>query len=1144
MRARVMIFKVPFKHILTRFVVSSLLILQIHDCLHAQKLVFNKIITPEETSFGVVTGITQDSEGYIWLSTNKGIYKYDGYKLTNFKNDPINPKSISSNHAECLLSNPDGTLWIGTLGAGLDLFDPKNNTFKHYRFIRNDPGSLSNDSVTSIIRDRKGTIWVGTHGGLNRWDAEKKRFSKYKHDPKNPLSLSSNQVRVIYEDRKGTLWIGTGSAFPSDGGLPEEGGLNRFDRTTGKFTRYLHDPKNPKSLFNNKVRAIYEDREGNFWVGTKSNGLHTMHRKSGVFTRHLYDPNNPSNLSRPYLKGGQMYEGGVSFIHEDAVGAIWIGAWVGGVNRYDPKSKKMSHYEASDTAQLSFKDNGSWCAFTSREGLLWIGTNEGNLYTLDPLRQDVPHSSSPQGTSIISFEQDGTGTLWVGTENGLYMKRSANQSFSRKNVSGTAPGKEPSIFDIMEDKQRRLWVATEGDGLSVFSSDRVVLRKYRHIGSDKNSLSSNNVTRVYQDYEGTVWVGTFKGLNKLNSNERKFTRFLFTKDTANVSSNTITTIYKDRQDEVWVGTWRNGGVQKLNERTGRFKNYLNGTSVMSLYKDSRGILWVGGDDGLYRLDPSSDTFIKFSDVSSPIAINNVGNLMEDDNTHLWFTSNLGIIKLNLSRNETSIFGKNHGVIVDDLDYFSGFKGRDKKIYLADANGYFAFSPEQLTKVARPPIISIRNFRLADRDVQVARKGILKQPLSTIKKIQLRYNQDVFSFDFAVLDYTYPRDNRHIFMLENFDNGWRRAGTEGRAYYFNVPAGKYIFRVKGANSRGLWSERAIEIIISPPWWRTWWAYILFFLSAVALISGFANYRARNLLLDKRKLEEKINIRTAEIVRQKEELAAQRDSLEQALSELRNAQAQLIQSEKMASLGELTAGIAHEIQNPLNFVNNFSEVSAELIDDMEKELEDGDPQDAKIISADIKENLKKILSHGKRADAIVKGMLQHSRSSSGAKESTDINSLADEYLRLSYFGLRAKDKTFNAVIDTDLDPSLEKINVVPQDIGRVLLNLLNNAFYSVGEKKKLNGESFKPMVKLSTKKQGRIVEIRVRDNGLGMSKQLLDKIYEPFFTTKPAGHGTGLGLSLSYEIITKDHNGELEVDTVEGEFAEFIIRLPTP
>jgi len=269
--------------------------------------------------------------------------------------------------------------------------------------------------------------------------------------------------------------------------------------------------------------------------------------------------------------------------------------------------------------------------------------------------------------------------------------------------------------------------------------------------------------------------------------------------------------------------------------------------------------------------------------------------------------------------------------------------------------------------------------------------------------------------------------------------------------------------------------------------------------------------------------------------------QRNELQSTLAELKNTQSQLIHAEKMASLGELTAGIAHEIQNPLNFVNNFSEVNRELITELREELENGNLAEVKAISGDLEQNEKKIGHHGKRADEIVKGMLQHSRAGSGQKEPTDLNGLADEYLRLSYHGLRAKDKSFNADFKIELDEELPKINVVPQDVGRVILNLINNAFYAVAQKAKGNEETYKPLVIISTKQMVNNIEIKVADNGNGIPQKVLDKIFQPFFTTKPTGEGTGLGLSLSYDIV-KAHGGDLRVETKDGEGSVFKILLP--
>ena len=299
------------------------------------------------------------------------------------------------------------------------------------------------------------------------------------------------------------------------------------------------------------------------------------------------------------------------------------------------------------------------------------------------------------------------------------------------------------------------------------------------------------------------------------------------------------------------------------------------------------------------------------------------------------------------------------------------------------------------------------------------------------------------------------------------------------------------------------------------------------------------------------------------RKQKEIERSRNALEESLESLKTTQQQLIHAEKMASLGELTAGIAHEIQNPLNFVNNFSEINTELLTDLKEEIEKGNQVEVHALIADLLENEQKVTYHGKRADGIVKGMLQHSRAGSGRKEPTDINELADEYLRLSYHGLRAKDKSFNADFRLDADSNLPKVKVVPQDIGRVLLNLINNAFFAVSEKAKTNPKNYKPKVIVTTSSSpleslsrqsgrgrgvsfpqdvGRGVFISVRDNGPGIPDEIIDKIFQPFFTTKPTGEGTGLGLSLSYDIVTKGHGGEISAHSLEDQGIEFIIVLP--
>jgi signal transduction histidine kinase len=542
-------------------------------------------------------------------------------------------------------------------------------------------------------------------------------------------------------------------------------------------------------------------------------------------------------------------------------------------------------------------------------------------------------------------------------------------------------------------------------------------------------------------------------------------------------------------------------------------------------------MWNGSYlSGLFLIDTETGYKKRYS-TQNGLIHNSVFGISEDNEGNIWIASFRGLSRLNPESDHITNFRFSIGDLRDPNILFTDSDGW---LQLAIENGLITFDPEKLTASPVPPAtviesVSYRNDMNRDTIVFAYGKS----------QLELRYNENKVSFQYVCLHYANAEQNQYAYKLDGYDKEWIKAGTQRSATYTNLSPGKYTFSVKSANSDGVWNEtvQSISIRISPPWWLTWWAYAVYGLMFIAIVIAIDG-------IQRRRLAEKANQKA------KEKELEQAREIEKAYNKLKATQSQLIQSEKMASLGELTAGIAHEIQNPLNFVNNFSEVSGELIDEMIEELEKGEVEEAKEIAADIKLNLEKINHHGKRADAIVKGMLQHSRSSSGVKEPTDINALADEYLRLAYHGLRAKDKSFNASMKTNFDPAIGNINVIPQDMGRVILNLITNAFYAVDEKKKMQTlegfEDYEPTVSVSTEFDfpppggPRGVKIYVTDNGNGIPQNIVDKIFQPFFTTKPAGQGTGLGLSMSYDIV-KAHGGELKVETKEGEGTSFTIFL---
>ncbi len=1115
------------------FILAIFFLLFAGNKLAAQELRFNKVFKNNSTQ---IFFAIQDKQGLIWmLDIQNKLVRYDGINLKAYSNDSQNINSISSGSLNSLFADSENIIWIGTDKSGLERLDPSTDSFTHFRHNEKDPTSLSSDSITFCNEDRSGNLWVGSSAGLSLFDRKTNKFKHYRHDPKDPTSVGPGMITLMYEDQKGVLWFVAAKVNFALGTYACM--LNRFDRATGKFTRINQDQIGPKIKSSKEmIFELYEDKNNNFWIGTTF-GLYKMDRDKISFTHYYPDPFNESILSTvPVAEKAVSW---ISKITEDSSGALWIALGYSGINRYDPITGKSKHFgyiydnnkliSAKDTA-TGLTTNNISCFINSKDGLVWLVSN-GGLFNLNYNKTTIPFYPVKWNVDAFCYEPK-PNILWIGTDNGLLRKDLTTQkeklwTHDPKNNNSLAHN---TITTMHKDEKGNIWLGTS-NGLDKFDPITKTFTNYQHDPKNPGSISNNTLYYLFFDHKKNLWIGSNSGISRMDPTTEQFTNYTLEnkKQWEPIDVNHYG-IAEDQQHGIW--TISGDHAFRLNVETGKIKKYLVCPFLKAIYVDSSGMIWAGGPNGLYTFNKTKEEFELYASKQSEVYFDNVINIMEDNQNNLWVSTTSLIVKIRKDRKKVKKFTGANGIHNTNFIYNDNLKAPDGRLFLGIEKGYYSFYPDQIKDTIITPALNITGFKLGETVIKTGPGSIFTTPIGQLDELRLNHDQNVFSFDFFAADYISPGGAEYLFMLENYNNTWNNIGGDRRAYFFNVPPGTYTFRVKAVSADGGVAEKSIHIIISPPWWLTWWAYCLYAL--IVIISGYLIFKYQQYYI----------IRKHRAITQQKELE-QAKEIEKAYTELKATQNQLIQSEKMASLGELTAGIAHEIQNPLNFINNFSEVNLELIEEMKteklKKKGERDEQLQEELLNDLALNLEKINQHGKRADAIVKGMLQHSRTSTGIKEPTNINALADEYLRLSYHGLRAKDKSFNATMKIDFDESIGNINIVAQDIGRAILNLINNAFYVVYEKKKSGVENYVPIVFVSTKKNNDIIVITVEDNGNGIPQKVLDKIFQPFFTTKPSGQGTGLGLSLSFDIV-KAHGGEIQVETKEDEGTSFIIKLP--
>lgn len=1060
---------------------------------------FEHLTQEQGLSNNLVIAIVQDHQGFMWFGTHDGLNKYDGYQITPYRHDPSDSTSLSSNWIESLLVDQAGVLWEGTYGGGLNRFDASTNTFIRYPYDPENPSGISDSEVAALYEDSEGMLWVGTLGGLNRFDRDTETFTLYSHVSSDPSTMSNDQVRVIYEDRQGTLWIGTGDPWDYE---PTTGGLNRFDRATGTFTRFLHDPDDASSLIDNRVKALYEDTKGTFWVGTWGDGLHSMNREHGTFTRHRYNPFGPSQPSRPHLPTNPSFSG-TTFVHEDREGVLWIGAYNGGLGRYDPASETLSHYMHDSSDPTSLSSNNVYSVYESSEGVLWVGTYAGvNKVSLSygNFRHYVHDPNDPASLSdnlILSLYEDRSGDLWVGTEGGgLNMMDRATGNFTQyvHDPNNPASISHNEIITIYEDREGVLWVGTGGGGLNKLDRATGRFTRFQNDPEDPSSLGDDAVFSIWEDRDGMFWIGTAGGgVEKLDRATGRFTRF---RGSSRGSTLRTEAIYEDRSGRRWVGVFRDG-LYIIDPATETLQPFHADPAISpyikSIVEDQTGHLWIGTDGaGLYWLDPDSASLVHYT-MEDGLPSNVIAGVIPDIEGHHWISTNHGLSEFNP---QTGVF-RNYDLtdgLQGNIFHFDAFFSNDRgELFFGGSNGFNTFFPADIRKNNHVPPLVLTSIK------QWNEAGTLEQSRLTPNPLELSYHDKVVAVEFAALDFTTPEKNQYAYKLEGV-NDWIKLGTRREVVLSNLAAGDHVLRIRGSNNHRVWNTEglAVNIYVSPPWWKTWW-----FRSGISLMMGLLLYAAYSIRT--RRIRTHNRMLQAEIAERKR-AEAEREHLIEKL-ETQNAE-----------LERFTYTVSHDLKSPLVTIMGFLGL-------LEKDTATGNTERIRADISQIKASVNKM-------GRLLNELLELSRIGRliNPPEEVPLTDLVYEAAnlvagQLTERGVAVEIATNMPVVSGDRLRLLE-----------VYQNLLDNAI-------KFMGNQATPRIEAGAIQHNEGLACFVKDNGIGIKPEYHESVFGLFDRLDSRIDGTGIGLALVKRIV-EVHGGRIWIESDGlGKGSTFWFTLPS-
>ncbi len=829
---------------------------------YSQNIRFEHFSLEEGLSQSTATVIFQDSKGFLWIGTEDGLNRYDGYNFKIYKPNTDDPNSLTDRWITALAEDPKGNLWVGTRLGGLNRYDPKTGKFTHLLYSSTNSEGISHNNITALSADKDG-IWIGTKNGLDYLDYDSQKIEHYRASSINPNSLSGNWISAIIQDANGNLWVGT-----------QDAGLNFYDKAKNAFFVFKHSDDVFTSISNNRITSILIDKQGVLWVGT-ANGLNTSESSGRYFTHFSNFPDDSDSLS-----GSIIYA-----IYQDRSLGIWIGT-NNGLNRYDPQRQGFVRHNHQPTTPNSLANDTVVSIFEDSSNVLWVGTDGGGLSKYNRqqdhfayYRANPDDPASLSGNFIMPIILGENGTAWVGAYGtGLNRLNAISNQFRRYVHDPNNPNSISTneIISLKLDSSGNLWIGTT-IGLDRLDPDTGLFTHFVPDITNPESLSAAPVNVIYEDHSNTIWVGTSRGLDQFDPQSQVFIKYdTEDNDPNSFDDNQITSILEDENLNFWIGTF-DDGVKLFNPSNGEIISYTNNpdnptslgsNAVLCLHIDHAGTLWIGtAGGGLNRYEPETDSFTRFTEKDG-LPNDVIYGILEDRDGYLWASTNFGITRFDPNTNTFRNFTASDGLQSNEFHQNAFAIDQKGNLYFGGINGFNVFSPDAIDSDTVAPKIVLTSLT---RD-RVPISGLT--PAESLQEITLQWPQNSFEFEFAALAFEQPSKNQYAYTLENFESNWNMIGTQRNGRYTNLPGGTYTLRLLGSNSDGVWNEEgvSIKVTVIPPFWVTLWFRSSLLVFLVAVVAVGYRWRVKSIEGRNRELERLVQRRTGDLEKRTREIEA--------------------------------------------------------------------------------------------------------------------------------------------------------------------------------------------------------------------------------------------------------------------------------